>query len=581
MMPFETGSVSRGMSDERTALRWFWFFAVLTLLVKLLLVFTLGIQSDEPQHLHVVWAWSRGLVQYRDVFDNHTPLFHMFFGTLFRPIAFLWGEHASILLVMRLVIAAFYVVVVFAGLHLGRRIYSSSDSWWAAVFTAVNPVFCVWSVQFRTDLMWTACWVLFLCQAFTGSGAALSFFLGGLLLGICFCVSMKSLLLGVTLIGTALILRVFFPREFRWGGWPFFRIVAAVGGFVAVPALLIVLFWANGALRELVYGVIEHNRLPGLSHEPFWTGRKLVFPLVVGGCVLWCRLVIQWFGAAERIRLTVWLTLISGFYLGALISFWPILTEQNFLPVLPVLSILVVWPVIGLRWITERWAGRRLGGLVLPLVAALCLAGAAGEADVRSGKVSRKLELIDAQLSLVRSDEFVMDSKGEAIFRMRPFYFALETLTMERLVRGLIPDEIPEALERTNTHVVWFERLPDRALRYVQQNYLPAFDVTAVSGVRATQSPDGVFRFRLAIPGRYSLLDDTGRNRLEGLLDGASFSRDGEMAAGEHEFRPTSPIPAGVLTVFWTRAADLGYSPREWESDLREMRHGLFRRQED
>src|SRR5438874_3548923 len=31
--------------------------------------------SDEPQHLHVIWAWARGFVQYRDVFDNHMPLF--------------------------------------------------------------------------------------------------------------------------------------------------------------------------------------------------------------------------------------------------------------------------------------------------------------------------------------------------------------------------------------------------------------------------------------------------------------------------------------------------------------------------
>ena len=31
--------------------------------------------SDEPQHLHVVWAWANGLLPYRDVFDNHAPLF--------------------------------------------------------------------------------------------------------------------------------------------------------------------------------------------------------------------------------------------------------------------------------------------------------------------------------------------------------------------------------------------------------------------------------------------------------------------------------------------------------------------------
>ena len=31
--------------------------------------------SDEPQHLHVVWAWANGMLPYKDVFDNHAPLF--------------------------------------------------------------------------------------------------------------------------------------------------------------------------------------------------------------------------------------------------------------------------------------------------------------------------------------------------------------------------------------------------------------------------------------------------------------------------------------------------------------------------
>src|ERR1700733_8557786 len=33
--------------------------------------------GDEAQHLHVVWGWVHGLLPYRDVFDNHGPLFHV------------------------------------------------------------------------------------------------------------------------------------------------------------------------------------------------------------------------------------------------------------------------------------------------------------------------------------------------------------------------------------------------------------------------------------------------------------------------------------------------------------------------
>jgi hypothetical protein len=47
--------------------------------------------SDEPQHLHVVWAWANGMLPYKDVFDNHSSLFQAISAPLFallgkRPI---------------------------------------------------------------------------------------------------------------------------------------------------------------------------------------------------------------------------------------------------------------------------------------------------------------------------------------------------------------------------------------------------------------------------------------------------------------------------------------------------------------
>src|SRR5690349_20090566 len=56
--------------------------------------------SDEPQHLHVISAWTRGFVQYRDLFDNHMPLFQIALA----PIVGLIGERATILYEMRFVL---------------------------------------------------------------------------------------------------------------------------------------------------------------------------------------------------------------------------------------------------------------------------------------------------------------------------------------------------------------------------------------------------------------------------------------------------------------------------------------------
>src|SRR5437016_8331101 len=100
-------------------------------------VFLLRFDSDEPQHLHVVWAWTHGLVQYRDVFDNHMPLFHLLCAPLVRAL----GERADIVPVMRLAMIPAYTLVLWCTYRLGRRLYSPRAGWWAAVFTAWLPPF--------------------------------------------------------------------------------------------------------------------------------------------------------------------------------------------------------------------------------------------------------------------------------------------------------------------------------------------------------------------------------------------------------------------------------------------------------
>src|SRR5205823_3201549 len=54
---------------------------------------------DESQHLHVVWGWARGFVQYRDLADNHMPLFQI----LCAPIYKLIGDRGTILYWMRVI----------------------------------------------------------------------------------------------------------------------------------------------------------------------------------------------------------------------------------------------------------------------------------------------------------------------------------------------------------------------------------------------------------------------------------------------------------------------------------------------
>ncbi|HEY2388194.1 MAG TPA: hypothetical protein VGK30_14625 [Candidatus Binatia bacterium] len=60
-------------------------------LLRAIDAFHYRVDTDEPQHLHVIWGWTHGLLQYRDVFDNHAPLFHL----LYAPVLMLVGERAN------------------------------------------------------------------------------------------------------------------------------------------------------------------------------------------------------------------------------------------------------------------------------------------------------------------------------------------------------------------------------------------------------------------------------------------------------------------------------------------------------
>src|SRR2546428_13546272 len=96
--------------------------AVLSCVVHALAYFRFRFDSDEPQHLHVTWGWTAGLLQYRDLFDNHAPLLHM----LTAPILTWVGERPNVLLYMRAPMLLFFAIVIASTYILGRRLYSAA-----------------------------------------------------------------------------------------------------------------------------------------------------------------------------------------------------------------------------------------------------------------------------------------------------------------------------------------------------------------------------------------------------------------------------------------------------------------------
>src|ERR1043165_4382033 len=85
-------------------------FLAATFALLCFLDFHYRIDSDESQHLHVVWGWAHGRLQYRDIFDNHTPLFHL----LCLPLFLIFGEQPSLLFYMRLAMLPLYGLILWS-----------------------------------------------------------------------------------------------------------------------------------------------------------------------------------------------------------------------------------------------------------------------------------------------------------------------------------------------------------------------------------------------------------------------------------------------------------------------------------
>src|SRR5437870_12111767 len=90
------------------------------LATRVALIFRYRVDTDEPQHLHVAWGWAHGLVQYRDVFDNHMPLFHLVMAPLVRLV----GERADIVSIMRVAMLPLYALTLWCTYRIGRRLFS-------------------------------------------------------------------------------------------------------------------------------------------------------------------------------------------------------------------------------------------------------------------------------------------------------------------------------------------------------------------------------------------------------------------------------------------------------------------------
>jgi hypothetical protein len=540
----------------------------IALALRVAYVFLCDFNSDEPQHLHVARAWAHGQVQYRDVFDNHTPVFHI----LMAPFVGALGDRFDLLIWMRLVMVPFYAITLWCTYVIGRTVLSPRQGVWAAVLTAAFFPFLKESTEFRADDLWALLFVASIAVGIRIPLTPIRAFVSGFLLGAAVTVSMKTGLLLAALaaaaIATQIVCGAIDPQR------PVRRTAADVGlaviGFAIAPATVIAWFASHGALNDFYHGAIQHNLISGLDEHAAL--KRTLYAPIIGTALLIARNGIVKRNVVQNATPSyTFLFLLSAFYSANFLLLWPYAaTDQNFLPLWPIL-IIVALPWIDAprnRWVQPRRAQpdrrrSRYVGLaafsVLEIVVVLVLGGW----YLLHGSRHEDLATWKTVLELTGPQDFVMDPKGELIFRNRAFYWGFETITRARMSRDLIPETVSDALIATRTCVVHpgIGRYPPATRSFVEANYVSVGPIR-VAGKRLAASganTRGTFILDVAIPAEYVLVADGRIGR--GLLDQRPLSGGVLLESGRHEYRAAPGEMAPVL--LWARAEELGYLPHD------------------
>jgi len=474
---------------------------LLALLVRAAFIGLVRIDSDEPQHLHVAWAWSHGLVQYRDVFDNHFPLLHL----LFAPLLAVVPESAAVFTIARIAIAPFAIGCAVLLYLVARNVAPQRAALLAAAAFSVLPPWLPKSVEFRNDTLWIFFWLAALALLARRKPAWL---LGGVAAGLCLLASVKALPLMAAHALALLVQRTeVSPRG-----------MARFAAGAAVPLAGVALFMlAHGALDDMLYATLSYN-----GALPVAAGRR------IGGALAFViiapALALRLPRAASRAHpLARHLALFAAWYAVVLLCFWPLLTPRDFLPLVPL-------------------AALGLAALRIPPALALAAATLASvwyAAPWKDAELSRHA-VVDDAVRLAAPGEAVFDLKGETVFRRRAVFTIYEAVGRALTSRGAIPDRGPEELAARGCCVAIRDVsfIPPRTRAFLDAHFVDA----GAMRVCGTASRGG--RFTIAVPQVYAVIA-TDPSRV--VVDGVPYRGPRFLAAGTH----TIDRPA---TIIWWRA---------------------------
>lgn len=525
-------------TEAKRSERAFWIFSAVVVAVRLVFIFVHQIDSDEPQHLHVVWGWSQGLVPYRDVFDNHLPLLHL----LFAPLLGVLPESSSVFLIMRLAMAPLALAAAWLLFKLGEPLIGRRDAIFAALLFCVLPPWLPKSIEFRNDTLWIVLWLAAMVLLVARRTPA--YFMAGLASGLCFLASVKAMPL---LIAHAMAL-ICCRQAVR----PKHVVRFALGA--AIPLLaLVALLYSRGALDAMIYATQNFN-----AAFPVPISRRLVrgalFLLITPLFLVWARDERR-----ELSPLTRHLILFTLWYSFVVYAFWPIISPRDYLPLVPLAALVIA----------SFDVARRAPAAVF----ATAVLAAVWYAQLWKPRDLSRHQFVDAVAQMTAPDDYVYDLKGDAIFRPRTLYPIYDKVGRTLTTHGLLPDHGPEEIVSHGCLVAIPDSsfIPARTRAFLNDHFVD-FGGARVSGATVRGG-----RFTIAVPQTYAVI----AHHPSGVtIDGVGYHGPRFLTAGEHTLTKGEPNPVTVVwsgavsgkldTSVWSRINSAPPSDRRLASELTE-----------
>jgi hypothetical protein len=500
--------------------------------------------SDEAQHAHVAWSWTQNLLLYRDVFDNHGPLFSWLSSWVLR----LTGERADVVTWLRLSMQLWYALALGSIWWMGRRLYGSNVAFAATLLAGLVPRFFLVSGQFRTDDLWAAAWLAALAMVVGAAPRGRRWFLAGLLAGAALSVSQKTMVLLAIALAAGLVVSLPRPRREPQPLWRY--VICGLCGLLVLPAIFTAWLAWRDDLGPAWYCLVGYNVGEGVPKAH--AGVKLAAFVLLGGAFA---ALAAWHvrrRAAASFDWPVFLALQAGLFLLLVWFVWPLITAQDFLPAIPPLVLVLCGSLSVSPWLRDRPG--HLRALTVAALAVECLGLFASMPPWRDRLAPQRAELA-AALHYADAKDSVMDPKGDTIFRQRPYYPVIESMAMYRMRCGLMQDTIADALVRHGTMLVVRRRLPPASDRFVAAHYLRAEGDIWMAGL-PVPAGEGERIVDIAVPGDYTLSD--GHVTAQAALDGGAPADHWTLSAGRHRLNPVGTQP---LQLVWSQAWERGWRP--------------------